>query len=194
MEGWDPVKDIYEARTRDLRWHGDSRGALTELFRESWEGGRREEGDPEKFRRLSPVRGPEHAQRHLGVVQQVYLSETLPGVVKAFHLHRVQWDRFVCVRGRVLVVLADARPESPTFRNVWDTVLDPDRAHRALVIPPGVLHGWMTLGADVSAVLNCVSREYSPPGTAACDEFRQPPHAALFEGGDPYPWLARRDA
>lgn len=177
MVGWKDVKDISGARVRDLVWHADARGALTELFRESWEGSRN----------FAP------GSEHLGAARQVYLSETEPGVVKGFHVHNVQWDRFVCLRGRVLVVLADGREDSPTRHNVWETVLDPDRAHRCLVIPPGVLHGWMALpGSGRSAVLNCVSREYAPPGDPGCDEFRHPAHAPLF-GGDAYDWLRRRD-
>lgn len=184
MVGWNGVKDISGARVRDLVWHADSRGALTELFRESWEGGR---GVPSRPDGYDPA-------MDLGCARQVYLSETEPGLVKGFHVHRVQWDRFVCLRGRVLVVLADAREGSPTRFNVWETVLDPDRAHRCLVIPPGVLHGWMALpGSGRSAVLNCVSREYSPPGTPACDEFRQGAHEPLWPGGDAYDWHRRRD-
>lgn len=178
---WLTVEAISGARVRPLRWHADTRGALTELFRESWEGGRQSSFEADGERNA------------LGAARQVYLSETEPGVVKGFHVHRIQWDRFACLRGRVLVVLADGREDSPTRYNVWETVLDPDRAHRCLVIPPGVLHGWMAMpGHGRSAVLNCVSREYSPPGSPACDEYRHPAHAPLF-GGDPYDWHRRRD-
>ena len=176
--GWMEIEDVHLARLRDLRWHADARGALTELFRESWEGSRN----------FAP------GSEHLGAVRQVYLSETEPGVVKGFHVHRIQWDRFACLRGMVLVVLADARPDSPTLHNVWEIVLDPDRAHRMLVIPPGVLHGWMALpGSGRSAVLNCVSREYSPPGSQGCDEYRVGAHDPLWEGGGSYDWHRRRD-
>ena len=40
---------------------------------------------------------------------QVYLSTVYPGVVKAWHYHRIQDDRFTCVRGMVKAVLYDDR-------------------------------------------------------------------------------------
>jgi dTDP-4-dehydrorhamnose 3,5-epimerase len=182
-DGWRPVDEIRGARIRDLRWNPDDRGALTELFRESWEGGRWAPTPP----------GTGEDLNHLGAVRQVYMSETLPGVVKGFHFHLIQWDRFVCVRGRALVVLGDNREGSPTYQNVAEVVLDPDRAHRMLVIPPGVLHGWMPLGNSSTLILNCVSREYIKPGRPGTDEFRVDPHAPLWAGRDPYDWRRRRD-
>ena len=45
---------------------------------------------------------------------QVYLSTVYPGVVKAWHYHRIQDDRFTCVRGMVKAALYDDREGSPT--------------------------------------------------------------------------------
>ena len=45
---------------------------------------------------------------------QVYVSATYPGVVKAWHYHKVQVDNFACVAGMVKLVLVDTRPGSPT--------------------------------------------------------------------------------
>jgi dTDP-4-dehydrorhamnose 3,5-epimerase-like enzyme len=45
---------------------------------------------------------------------QVYLTTVFPGVVKAWHYHRTQEDRFTCVRGMIKAVLCDDRDGSPT--------------------------------------------------------------------------------
>ncbi len=45
---------------------------------------------------------------------QVYVSATYPGVVKAWHFHRVQVDNFACLPGMIKLVLIDTRDGSPT--------------------------------------------------------------------------------
>ena len=45
---------------------------------------------------------------------QVYVSATYPGVVKAWHYHKVQVDNFACIAGMVKLVLVDTRDGSPT--------------------------------------------------------------------------------
>jgi dTDP-4-dehydrorhamnose 3,5-epimerase len=49
-----------------------------------------------------------------------------------------------CVRGALFDVVVDLRPDQPTYRSWWGREL---RAHdhTALVIPPGVAHGFLTL-------------------------------------------------
>ncbi|RMD96449.1 MAG: dTDP-4-dehydrorhamnose 3,5-epimerase, partial [Deltaproteobacteria bacterium] len=38
---------------------------------------------------------------------QIYMTTAYPGVVKAWHYHKVQYDHFVVVRGMMKVVLYD---------------------------------------------------------------------------------------
>jgi dTDP-4-dehydrorhamnose 3,5-epimerase-like enzyme len=40
---------------------------------------------------------------------QFYMTTTLPGVVKGWHLHDEQWDNIVCVKGMIKLVLFDGR-------------------------------------------------------------------------------------
>jgi dTDP-4-dehydrorhamnose 3,5-epimerase len=145
---------------RPLTWRPDARGAILECWRESW-------------------------GVHDGC-RQVYLSETLPGVVKAFHSHRIQTDHFVCIAGRVLLVLFDDREGSPTRYVLEEHVLSPDRGPKAVSIPPGVLHGWKAISETPAIVLNAVSREYD--GT---DEYRRPADSPA--DGMTYDWHGRRD-
>ncbi|MDP3804169.1 MAG: WxcM-like domain-containing protein, partial [Candidatus Omnitrophota bacterium] len=39
---------------------------------------------------------------------QVYMTTVKPGVVKAWHYHRLQRDNFCCVKGRIQIGLYDA--------------------------------------------------------------------------------------
>ncbi len=49
-----------------------------------------------------------------------------------------------CVRGRILDVLFDIRPKSPTFLNSFGIELDAEFA-RGVFVPAGVAHGFVTL-------------------------------------------------
>jgi dTDP-4-dehydrorhamnose 3,5-epimerase len=64
------------------------------------------------------------------------------------------------VRGRIFDVCVDIRPNSPTFRSWFGIELDAD-AGRALLIGPGLAHGFMTR-ADNTDVLYQIGPEYAP--------------------------------
>jgi dTDP-4-dehydrorhamnose 3,5-epimerase len=138
-----------------LTWHNDQRGSLAELVRAD---------DPAMM--VAPV-------------GQVYVTTLYPGVVKGWHLHRLQWDRMVCLRGRVLLGLVDAREGSPTHRAQMRVVLG-DRNFVVARIPPGVWHGLKNLGGDEAMVVNVVSEPYARD---APDEIRESPHGVL-----PFDW------
>ena len=52
-----------------------------------------------------------------------------------------------CVRGRILDVALDLRPDSPTYLSHAEVELDAV-GHRSLFIPEGVAHGFLTLVDD----------------------------------------------
>jgi dTDP-4-dehydrorhamnose 3,5-epimerase len=64
------------------------------------------------------------------------------------------------VRGRIFDVAVDLRPTSPTHRRWTATELSADNG-RALLIPEGVAHGFLTLEPD-SDVLYQIDRAYVP--------------------------------
>lgn len=64
------------------------------------------------------------------------------------------------VRGRIFDVAVDLRPDSPTFRRWVGEELTADNA-RALFIPKGVAHGFLTLEADAD-VLYQISPAFTP--------------------------------
>lgn len=173
-----PLTDKCELRT--LRWHNDARGSLAELHRISWTAGKD----------LPPERRRE--RRYRGNVHQVYVSTTRPGIVKGWHVHAQQTDRFVCVRGAVLVALCDLRgllSHRGMAMRVKTYVLDSSRGMSQLTIPPGVAHGWRALDSSdgESWVMNLCSHEYD--GT---DEWRKSPRCSPADGVY-FDWFARVD-
>ena len=65
-----------------------------------------------------------------------------------------------CLRGRIHDVVVDLRPDSPTFRRSFAAELGEEDG-RAMVVPPGCAHGFLTLTDDV-LVLYFVSAPYDP--------------------------------
>lgn len=166
-------------QVRPLRWHVDARGALVELHREEWH-------------RPSPA--GEVRLRRRGEVAQVYVSTTAEGVVKGWHLHARQSDRFTVLRGAVLLALYDVRAHAQAvllggeLPPVHEVLLHPERNAAQVVVPPGWAHGWLALPSYGEAwVLNAVSHEYD--GT---DEWRRGAHEGPCFGKE-YEWRRNRD-
>ena len=103
---------------------------------------------------------------------QAYITTASAGVVKAWHRHREQWDRWYCVAGAAKVGLFDAATGEA------QTVILAADSPRLLVIPAGIYHGFTPChGHREAAILNMPSRPYDP---ADPDEERVGPNALPF--------------
>ena len=139
---------------KDLQVIPDERGRLQEILR----------ADDDGFKKFG----------------QVYISTTYPGVVKAWHLHKVQEDNFCCVKGMVKLVLYDSRDDSPTKGTVTEYFLG-DHNPLLVRVPAGVYHGWKCISPDESIVVNIPTEPYN---REAPDEYR----AAWNTPDIPYSW------
>lgn len=102
---------------------------------------------------------------------QVYVTTTYPGVVKAWHLHKLQSDNMAAVHGMFRLALYDVREGSSTkgqLQEVHMGVHNPVVVH----IPPGVYHGWTCVSAEEGIVVNVPDRPYDRQDP---DEYRLPP-------------------
>lgn len=111
---------------------------------------------------------------------QVYMTSTYPGVVKAWHLHKVQTDNVVCVTGMIKLVMYDPRDGSPTKGDVKELFIG---EHNPVLvqIPKNVYHGWKCVSENEAIVINCPTEvyDYQQP-----DEFRLP-----YDSDEiPYDW------
>jgi dTDP-4-dehydrorhamnose 3,5-epimerase len=85
------------------------------------------------------------------------------GTLRGLHLqHAPHAEAKVvrCTRGSVFDVVADLRPDSPTYLKWFGVELTPDN-RLALYVPPGCAHGYQTL-ADDTEVFYQVSVPYAP--------------------------------
>ena len=113
---------------------------------------------------------------------QAYISATYPGVVKAWHYHRVQVDYFVCIAGMVKLVLYDSREDSPTKGAINEFCLG--EQNRSLVVVPNlVYHGWKCISDGMSLVVNMPTEVYRYDDP---DEYRELAHGVL-----PYDWTRK---
>lgn len=158
-----------------LTIHQDRRGFLLETFR----------SDDTRFREL-PFR-------------MSYTSFTAPNQFRdadRWHVHKVQFDRFVVVLGEMILALYDPRKDSPTagiLEAVRLTGIPPGHpTHEAtrnvttylLPIPPGVLHSLGNLSDEPFLYQNFPSELYNP-----ADEGRVPfLELAIPSMGGPFSW------
>jgi dTDP-4-dehydrorhamnose 3,5-epimerase len=94
-------------------------------------------------------------------VKQTSYTETQPGVIKAFHWHKKQWDVWFVVRGMAQVVLHDLRDDSST-RGETQVIFAGADNPVLISIPPGVAHGYRVIGNEKVALFYHTSEAYNP--------------------------------
>jgi dTDP-4-dehydrorhamnose 3,5-epimerase len=133
------IKDVV---IKNLRSIADERGRVMEILR----------SDDEIFKKFG----------------QAYITTAYPGVVKAWHYHKLQTDYFTCVCGMMKVVLYDNRPDSSTKGEVNEFFIG-EHHPVLLVIPKMVYHGFKCVGEKEAIIINIPSEPYNH---ANPDEFR----------------------
>ncbi|MDH3366191.1 MAG: dTDP-4-dehydrorhamnose 3,5-epimerase family protein [Thermoplasmata archaeon] len=125
---------IADVSIRSLRRMVDDRGWLMEIFRSDW---------PE-FQKFG----------------QTYMTTCKPGVIKAWHYHKLQWDHFVPIKGNALIGLYDSREGSPTKGTIQEVEVWEDEP-KFVKIPPLVYHGFTPLDDKEIWVINTPTELYN---------------------------------
>jgi dTDP-4-dehydrorhamnose 3,5-epimerase len=152
------MKLIDGVAAKKLKIIPDERGRLTEILRTD---------DPE-FKKFG----------------QVYYTTAYPGVVKAWHYHKIQTDYFFCIKGMTKLVIYDSRKDSPTSGLINEFIIG-EHNPTLVVIPPMVYHGFKAIGETESLMINIPTEPYNH---ADPDEYRLDAHTKEI----PYDW-ARKD-
>ena len=108
------------------------------------------------------------------------MTTTLPGVVKAWHLHKKQWDNICCIIGMIKLAAYDGREESKTKGEANEFYIG-CHSPKLVVIPPGVLHGWKCVSVEEAVIINTPTEVFNRDNP---DEFRVNPH----NNDIPYSW------
>ena len=141
-------------KVKKLKIIPDDRGRLMEILR----------ADDEIFKKFG----------------QVYMTTAFPGVVKAWHYHKKQDDNFTCVHGKMRLALYDARPKSPTYKEVNDFVISLE-SPMLVHIPKNIYHGFKCVSDVEAVVINTVTVPYNYKNP---DEYR----LDAYENDIPYDW------
>lgn len=83
-----------------------------------------------------------------------YLSATYPRCFKGYHLHRIRAARYVCLRGKMKIILyVNGKRE--------EHILSADKPKR-LFIPPNVATGLKNIGDEEAWLINYPDPPYDP--------------------------------
>lgn len=129
------------AKITPLTIHADGRGRLTEIFKSS--------NDDYGF-------------------GQVYITTCSIGVIKAWHRHEKQVDRWFCIKGAAKLGLYNEET------NEQQTVILSEVIPQLVTIPAGIWHGFTSIWGHMEAtILNIPSQEYnsSNPDEQRLDPF-----------------------
>ena len=146
---------IHGVEIKPLRVYVDERGIVVEILR----------SDDPMFERFG----------------QVYYATCNPGVVKAWHYHKIHTDYLYCIHGSAKLGLYDGREESPT-KGLTNTFVLNEYNHLLVKVPPGVWHGNSCLGSEPCIMVNVPTHVYDPS-----DEYKHDP----FDPAVPFDWRGR---
>jgi dTDP-4-dehydrorhamnose 3,5-epimerase len=148
------MKLIEGVIARPVKVNSDERGRLAEILR----------ADSDMYKKFG----------------QVYFTTAYPGVVKAWHYHKIQTDHFFCIKGMTKLVLYDSRENSPTHKQMNEFFIG-EHNPMLIAIPPMVYHGFKTISVDEAIMINIPTETYN---YQAPDEYRLDAHSDKI----PYDW------
>lgn len=81
---------------------------------------------------------------------QTNISHNYPNVLRGLHIMRAnpQGKLIRCLKGAIIDIVLDLRPNSPSFLQTLTFRLDDHRA-KALFVPPGCAHGFYSLETSI---------------------------------------------
>ena len=87
---------------------------------------------------------------------EIYFSTIFENKIKAWHLHKEATLNYVCVYGKVKLVLFDERKKSDTFGKYQEIFLSLEN-YSLITIPPNIWNGFKGLHKDHSIIANCLN-------------------------------------
>ncbi len=85
-----------------------------------------------------------------------YLTATMPGVFKGYHLHRVRAARYACIRGKMKITLI-----KPGTKEKEEYILDASNPSR-LFIPKDIATGLENISQEEAWLINYPDPPYDP--------------------------------
>lgn len=86
---------------------------------------------------------------------EIYFSTINKNFVKAWHLHKEATLNYVCISGKIRLVLFDDRKKSSTYGEHFEITLSP-KNYFLITIPPLIWNGFKNLSKSTSIIANCL--------------------------------------
>jgi len=118
--------------------NNDKRGFVSEIFRSDWNG---------FFGKDKP--------------NQINISQSLPGVIRAWHRHlRNQVDFFTVLKGTVKICIYDNDKKSETFGKLVE-IISSEKKLQIVKVPGNFWHGTKTIGNESSYTVYFLNNLYN---------------------------------
>ncbi len=118
--------------------NNDERGFVSEIFRNDWD---------DFFGKDKP--------------NQINVSQSLPGVIRAWHRHlRNQIDFFTVLKGAVKICIYDNDKESKTFGKLVE-IISSEHKLQIVKVPGNFWHGTKTIGDEPSYTVYFLNNLYN---------------------------------
>ncbi|MEK9725986.1 MAG: dTDP-4-dehydrorhamnose 3,5-epimerase family protein [Rhodospirillaceae bacterium] len=101
---------------------------------------------------------------------EIYFSTVHPGVVKAWHIHKLMTLNYAVPHGKIKFVLYDDRAASPTKGETQEIFLGTDN-YVLVTVPPMVWNGFKGVGDVTAIVANCATIPHDPQEIDRRDPF-----------------------
>jgi len=102
---------------------------------------------------------------------EIYFSEVLPGVVKAWKKHRIMSQLFAVPIGMIRLVIYDDRDHSRSKGAIEEYEIGREN-YRLAKIPPMLWYGFQCLGNRPALVVNCADMPHDPDEATNCKSFK----------------------
>ena len=101
---------------------------------------------------------------------EIYFSVIYPGVIKAWHLHKIMTLNYGVVSGAIKLVLYDDRDGSPTKGELQE-IFTGEGCYSLITIPPNIWNGFKGIGTKPAIVANCATEPHDPSEIVRMDPF-----------------------
>jgi len=92
---------------------------------------------------------------------EIYFSYTHPNTVKAWHLHKRMTVNYVCLIGKIKLVLFDDRKNSSTNGQIQEIFLTTEN-YSLVSVPPNIWNGFKSIENKSSIIANCSDIPHDP--------------------------------
>ncbi len=101
---------------------------------------------------------------------EIYFSTIYHQSIKGWHLHKESVLNYVCIKGKVKLVLFDNRKESSTKGVYQELILSPED-YFLVTIPPNIWNGFKGLDEAESIIANCLTLPHDEKEIVRKDPF-----------------------